>query len=78
MFVTVQELEQQMPDATVEEGKLRYFTPDGDLVPTPEEAAIAAQQQALEAQLQLEQEHQRAERLAEYLRSQGVDPDNLR
>ncbi|WP_390625450.1 hypothetical protein [Nostoc linckia] len=24
-----------------------------------------------------EQEHQRAERLAEYLRSQGVDPDNL-
>lgn len=38
MFVTVQELEQQMPDATVEGGKLRYFTPDGDL----EEAAIAA------------------------------------
>ena len=24
-----------------------------------------------------EQERQRAERLAEYLRSQGIDPDNL-
>jgi Uma2 family endonuclease len=75
----------------VEGGKLRYFTPDGDLVPTPEEAAIAAQQQASEAQqqaseaqqqaseaqLRLEQEQMRSQRLAERLRSLGVDPNSL-
>jgi len=37
------------------EGKLRYFTLDGQLVPTPEEAALQAQQ--------------RAERLADQLRA---------
>ncbi len=47
----------------VEQGKLRYFTPEGSLVPTPEEVA--------------EQEQQRAKRLAERLRSLGVDPDAL-
>ncbi|MBN3872575.1 Uma2 family endonuclease [Nostoc sp. JL33] len=82
----------------VEEGKLRYFTPDGDLVPTPEEAAIAAQQAAIaaqqqvseaqqqvseaqqqvsETQLRLEQEQMRSQRLAEHLRSLGVNPDSL-
>jgi Uma2 family endonuclease len=45
----------------IEAGKLRYFTPEGVLVPTPEEAA--------------EQERRRAERLAEQLRSLGIDPD---
>ena len=47
----------------VEQGKLRYFTPEGSLVPTPEEVA--------------EQEQQRAKRLAERLRSLGVDPDTF-
>jgi len=47
----------------VEQGKLRYFTAEGSLVPTPEEVA--------------EQEQQRAKRLAERLRSLGVDPDAL-
>lgn len=71
----------------VEQGQLRYFTPEGDCVPTPEEAAqqaveaaqqaqVQAQQaqaQAQQAQSQLEQERQRAERLAERLRSLGID-----
>jgi hypothetical protein len=68
----------------VEAGKLRYFTPDGDLVPTPEEAAIAtqqiaiaAQQQASEAQSQLEQERMRSQKLAEQLRALGIDPESL-
>ncbi|MEH1903254.1 MAG: Uma2 family endonuclease [Nostoc sp.] len=82
----------------IEGGKLRYFTPDGDLVPTPEEAAIMAQQvaveaqqqasqaqqqasqaqqQASEAELKLEQERLRSQRLAERLRSLGVNPDSL-
>jgi Putative restriction endonuclease len=82
----------------VDNGKLRYFTSEGDLVPTPEEAALISQQQAIEAQqqavaaqqqavaaqqqlsdaeLRLQQEQERSQRLAEYLRSQGIDPDNL-
>ncbi|MEH2413103.1 Uma2 family endonuclease [Nostoc sp.] len=44
----------------VEGGKLRYFTLDGDLVPTPEEAAIAAQQVASEAQQQALEAQQQA------------------
>ncbi|MEP0856163.1 hypothetical protein [Trichocoleus sp. DQ-U1] len=63
-------------------GTTRYFTPEGDRVPTPEEAAqqaqVQAQQaqaQAQQAQSQLEQERQRAERLAERLRSLGIDPE---
>lgn len=51
----------------VEQGQLRYFTSDGDIIPTPEE--VASQTQA-----QLEQERIRAERLAERLRSLGIDP----
>ncbi|WP_052314751.1 hypothetical protein [Nostoc sp. PCC 7107] len=71
--------------------KLRYFTHEGELVPTPEEAALNLQQQAVEAkqqaveaqqqlsdtELRLQNEQERSQRLAEYLRSQGIDPDNL-
>jgi Uma2 family endonuclease len=42
-------------------GKLRYFTPDGELVATPEEAALQAQE--------------RAERLANQLRALGIEPE---
>lgn len=52
----------------IDSGKLRYFTANGSLVPTPEEAA-------LQAQLELEQERQRAEQLAERLKSLGIDLD---
>lgn len=45
----------------VEEGKLRFFTPDGKLVPTPEETARIAEEKAA--------------RLAEKLRELGVDPE---
>ncbi|MBD2449422.1 Uma2 family endonuclease [Nostoc sp. FACHB-152] len=48
--------------------KLRYFTAEGALVPTPEEAA-------LQAQSQLQQERERAERLAERLRSLGIEDE---
>jgi hypothetical protein len=46
---------------------LRWFTPEGAMLPTEAEAA---QQRAEAAQ-------QRAERLAEQLRQLGVDPDSL-
>ncbi|MEH2361859.1 Uma2 family endonuclease [Nostoc sp.] len=50
-----------------ESGKLRFFTPDGQLVMLPEE----------EANQQLEQERQRAAILAERLRAAGIDPEQI-
>jgi Uma2 family endonuclease len=47
----------------VHEGLLRYFTPEGELVPTPEESAAAADE--------------RAERLAAKLRELNIDPENI-
>ncbi|NEP15891.1 MAG: Uma2 family endonuclease [Leptolyngbya sp. SIO4C1] len=61
----------------VYETKLRFFTAEGDLVPLPEEAAKAAQQQAAQAQQQAAQAQQQAARLAERLRALGVDPDTV-
>jgi Uma2 family endonuclease len=75
----------------VYERKLRFFTAEGRLVPTPEEAATSerlekelAQQQAqrerLEkelAQQQAQRERQQAEKLAAKLRELGIDPDSL-
>ena len=66
-------------------GKLRYFTSEGELVPTPEEAATKiqkeaqeAQNQALAAEQQLAGEREKVQILAARLRSLGVDPDSLR
>ena len=96
----------------IENHQLRYFTPEGELIATPQEVALQemerveqqqqllmqekqraeAQKQRAEAQQQLaeqekqraeaqqrlaEQEKQRADSLAEYLKSLGVNPDNL-
>ena len=52
------------------EQKLRFFTPEGSRVPTPEEAANTAQQQ-----LELERQHK--EKLAAKLRELNIDPDTL-
>ncbi len=52
----------------VHENKLRYFTPEGQLIPTPEEFG---QQQAQRAA----QEKQRADHLAAKLRELNIDPD---
>jgi len=96
----------------VDQGKLRYFTIDGELVATPQETALqeiaiaeAAQQLAQEAQQEAQQaqqeaqqekqkaqqekqkaqqaqqeaqqEKQRADALAAYLRSLGVNPEEI-
>jgi Uma2 family endonuclease len=65
-------------------GQLRYFTPGGELVPTPEEAARLAQQeiqqaqqQAQQAQTRAEQAELRSQRLEEQLRSHGINPDTI-
>ncbi|WP_044034813.1 Uma2 family endonuclease, partial [Microcystis aeruginosa] len=48
--------------------KLRYFTPEGELVPTPAEAAQ-------QAETQVEQERQKSAKLAAKLRELGINPD---
>ncbi|MBW4634347.1 MAG: Uma2 family endonuclease [Iphinoe sp. HA4291-MV1] len=52
----------------VHESKLRFFSPEGQLIPTPEERAIAAQQQTELAQ-------QRVEELLARLKELEVEPD---
>ena len=52
------------------ENRLRYFSVEGRLIPTPEEANL---EEIRKAEIAL----QRADRLAEYLRSLGVDPDSI-
>lgn len=50
--------------------KLRFFTREGELVPTPEEAEAKERQRADAAE-------EKAERLLRKLRELGVDPDDL-
>jgi Uma2 family endonuclease len=50
------------------DNKLRFFTPDGQLVPSPEELADQARQRA-------EQAEQEVERLRAQLRAQGIEPE---
>lgn len=64
------------------EQQLRYFTLEGQLVPTPEEEAqqqmkFAQEQrkQAEQAQQQAEQAQQRAAQLAAQLRALGIEPE---
>lgn len=68
----------------IADGQLRYFSPLGDRIPTPEEAAIQEryareqERQAKEQERQAkEAAEQRADRLAEHLRSLGINPDDL-
>ncbi|MBW4622009.1 MAG: Uma2 family endonuclease [Cyanosarcina radialis HA8281-LM2] len=59
------------------EGKLRFFTPEGQLVPLPEQfaqyQAEQERQRAEQAEVALQQERQRADRLAQRLRELGLE-----
>ena len=59
----------------IHERKLRFFTPEGQLVPTLTE--VVEEERALKelAQARAEQEAQRAERLAAKLKELDIDPD---
>ncbi|WP_224095061.1 Uma2 family endonuclease [Nostoc sp. MS1] len=61
----------------VHQGLVRFFTVDGELVPTPEEEAQQAHLQVQQAQLQAQQAQQKAERLAAKLRELNIDPDTI-
>ena len=56
---------------------LRWMSMEGDLIPTPEEEAIAAQQRATSAEERATNAEERADRLAAKLRELGIDPDEL-
>jgi Uma2 family endonuclease len=56
---------------------LRWWNLQGNLLLSGEERAEQEHQRAEQEYQRAEQERQRADRLAEYLRSQGIDPDNL-
>ena len=57
--------------------KLRYFTVDGQLVPTPQEAELQQRQAKEQALLEKERERQAKEKLAQKLRKLGIDPDTI-
>jgi Uma2 family endonuclease len=72
----------------IHERQLRWFTTEGELIPLPEDAERQAKEQERAAKEQeraakeqeraaKEQERAAKERLEAYLRSQGIDPDNL-
>jgi len=56
---------------------LRWWDEAENLQPWALEEIEIERQRAEQQAQRAEQEHQRAERLAEYLRSQGIDPDKL-
>ncbi len=58
----------------IHERQLRWFSQEGRLIPLPEEEERLAKEQE---SLAKEQAQQRAEQLEDYLRSQGIDPNNL-
>lgn len=61
----------------IRDDKLRFFTPAGEMVPTPTEAAKVAETKAKAAQQQLEAERQQTEKLAAKLRELGINPEAL-
>ncbi|MFM6107191.1 MAG: Uma2 family endonuclease, partial [Sphaerospermopsis kisseleviana] len=68
----------------VYEGLLRYFTPEGELIPTPEESAEKEAQKAAKSDKRADQEAKRAvqadaraERLAAKLRELNIDPETI-
>ncbi|MCC5635760.1 Uma2 family endonuclease [Nostoc sp. CHAB 5844] len=66
------------------EGKLRFYTPEGQLIISPEEAVQEEvrrteqeRQRAEQERQRAEQERQRADRLAAKLRELNIDPDTI-
>ena len=58
----------------VHQRQLRYFTAEGQLVSTPQEAAFQAQSLVERERERAERERERAERLAAQLKALGIEP----
>ena len=61
----------------VHQDLLRYFTSDGNLVPTPEESAEMADQRAEIEAKRAKMEAEKSQRLADKLRELNIDPDTI-
>ena len=61
----------------IEQEVLLWFDANGKAYPTPDEIIQTTQAQLTAERQRANEEQQRADQLAEYLRSLGVDPDNL-
>ena len=61
----------------IHEDRLRYFTAEGELVPTPEEAARLAEERASQAEDRATQERQKAQKFAAKLEELGVNLEAL-
>ncbi|MBK1989268.1 Uma2 family endonuclease [Sphaerospermopsis aphanizomenoides BCCUSP55] len=61
----------------VDQNQLRFFTAEGELVPTPEEVAKQEFARAEQEKQRAEQEKQCSDRLAAKLRELGIDPDTI-
>lgn len=61
----------------IHQGLLRYFTPEGELIPTPEEQADYEHQQTEYERQQKEIALSRVERLETKLRELNIDPDQI-
>lgn len=58
----------------IHDRQLRWFTDKGQLIPLPEEAERLAKEQERQAKEHLQE---RTRKLEDFLRSQGIDPDQL-
>ncbi|WP_407682394.1 Uma2 family endonuclease [Pseudocalidococcus azoricus] len=61
----------------ITQARLRFLTPEGELIPTAAEAEQTERQRADLEQERADQEYQRGERLAAKLRELGVDPSEI-
>ena len=61
----------------VYQSKLGFLTDEGQLLLTPEEAAQQERQRVEQIESQLDEEQQKAERMAQKLREMGIDPSTL-
>ncbi|MBW4682711.1 MAG: Uma2 family endonuclease [Microcoleus vaginatus WJT46-NPBG5] len=61
----------------ISEEQLRFFTPEGELVPTPEEAEAQEHQRAEAERQRAENAEAKAERLRQKLVEMGVNPEEL-
>ncbi|MBR8828143.1 MAG: hypothetical protein DSM107014_09645, partial [Gomphosphaeria aponina SAG 52.96 = DSM 107014] len=56
---------------------LRWWDPNGNLLLWGAESLAQERQKVEQERQRAEQEHQRAEKLAAYLRSQGINPEEI-
>ncbi|MBD2504788.1 hypothetical protein H6G83_30000 [Anabaena azotica FACHB-119] len=62
---------------TVHQRTLRFYTPEGELVPTPEETAQQEKERADQERERADREKERSDRAYAKLRELNIDPDTI-